>query len=81
MNILITGIAGFIGFHTALKLLKKKNNVYGIDSLNNYYDVNIKKLRLNLLKKKYGKTKKFSFYKNNLKNEKFLINLIKKKKN
>ncbi len=80
MNILITGVAGFIGFHTALKLLNKKNNVYGIDSLNNYYDVKIKKLRLNLLKKKFSKTKKFGFYKNNLKNEKFLVNIIKKKK-
>ena len=61
MNILITGVAGFIGFHTALKLLNKKNNVYGIDSLNNYYDVKIKKLILKFLKKKFIKTKKFFF--------------------
>jgi len=51
MNILITGSAGFIGFHLAQKLLKKKINVIGIDNLNNYYDVSLKKNRLNILKK------------------------------
>ena len=49
MNIILTGAAGFIGFHTALALLKKIN-VYGIDDLNNYYDVSLKEDRLVILK-------------------------------
>ena len=59
MNIVLTGAAGFIGFHTALALLKKKINVYGIDDLNNYYDVSLKEDRLAILKK----YKKFYFIK------------------
>ena len=43
MKILVTGCAGFIGFHTALNLLSKNNKVYGLDSLNSYYDKNLKK--------------------------------------
>jgi UDP-glucuronate 4-epimerase len=39
MKVMITGSAGFIGFHLALKLLKKGFEVRGIDSLNDYYDV------------------------------------------
>tara|TARA_Y100001970_G_scaffold149443_1_gene183362 strand:+ start:2830 stop:3804 length:975 start_codon:yes stop_codon:yes gene_type:complete len=51
MNILVTGAAGFIGFHTALNLLKKKNIIIaGVDNLNNYYDINLKKERLKILK-------------------------------
>ena len=43
MNILVTGCAGFIGFHVARSLLKNKNNyVIGIDSINNYYSKNLK---------------------------------------
>ena len=51
MNIILTGVIGFIGFHTTLALLKKKINVYGIDDLNPYYDVRLKKDRLAILKK------------------------------
>jgi len=51
MNILVTGSAGFIGFHTSLFLLNKKIKVCGIDNLNNYYDTQLKKDRLNILKK------------------------------
>ena len=51
MNILVTGCAGFIGYHIAKKLLKKGYNVIGIDSLNNYYDVKIKQDRIKELKK------------------------------
>ena len=49
MRFLVTGCAGFIGFHLALRLLKKKNNVYGLDSLNNYYSLRLKKKRLKIL--------------------------------
>ncbi len=51
MKILITGCAGFIGFHLSNKLLKNKHKVYGVDNLNNYYDVKLKQERLNILKK------------------------------
>jgi len=49
--ILITGSAGFIGFHLALFYLKKNKKVIGIDNLNNYYDVKYKHDRLKILKK------------------------------
>ena len=47
MGILITGAAGFIGFNLCKKLLKMKQEVIGFDNLNNYYDVNLKKARIN----------------------------------
>ena len=46
MKILVTGTAGFIGSHVAQKLLDRGDDVIGIDSLNDYYDVNLKKARL-----------------------------------
>jgi len=46
MKILVTGIAGFIGFHLAAKLLKRGDVVVGLDSINDYYDVNLKYDRL-----------------------------------
>ena len=46
MKVLVTGVAGFIGYHLAERLLAEGINVCGIDNLNNYYDVNLKKDRL-----------------------------------
>ena len=54
MKVLITGVAGFIGFHLAKKLLDKKIKVIGIDNLNNYYETSIKLQRLKILKKYLG---------------------------
>ncbi len=70
MSILITGSAGFIGFHTTLKYLKSesKKKVIGIDSINNYYDTKLKKKRINILKK----YKNFEFFKKDLENYKSL---------
>ncbi len=68
MKILITGSSGFIGFHLAKLLLENKHKVHGYDSMNNYYDVNLKKSRLDILKK-YNN---FSFTKGNIENEKKL---------
>jgi len=60
MNILITGCAGFIGYHLSSKILKNKNSkITGIDNINNYYDISIKKDRLKNLKQ----NKNFKFYK------------------
>ncbi len=50
MKILITGVAGFIGFHLSRYLLKKKFDVFGIDNLNDYYDIDLKSCRLKILK-------------------------------
>jgi UDP-glucuronate 4-epimerase len=47
--ILLTGVAGFIGMHLARHLLEQGQHVVGIDSLNNYYDVGLKKSRVSLL--------------------------------
>lgn len=46
MKFLVTGAAGFIGFHTALKLLERGDEVVGLDNLNAYYDVGLKEARL-----------------------------------
>jgi UDP-glucuronate 4-epimerase len=67
-KIYITGAAGFIGFHTAKKFLDKGFKVHGLDSLNDYYDVNLKRSRLSILKK----YKNFSFIKGLLQNQKLL---------
>ncbi len=50
VKILITGVAGFIGFHLALRLQSSSYTVFGVDNLNDYYDVNLKKSRLDILK-------------------------------
>lgn len=49
MKVLVTGVAGFIGMHTALRLLQRGDEVVGIDNLNDYYDVNLKLARLQQL--------------------------------
>ena len=48
--ILVTGSAGFIGFHLCMKLLEKNYKVVGIDNINDYYDKKLKEKRLELLK-------------------------------
>ena len=48
-TVLVTGAAGFIGFHLAKKLLEKGHKVIGVDSLTPYYDVTLKKARLERL--------------------------------
>lgn len=59
MKILVTGAAGFIGMHTALRLLERGDTVVGIDNLNDYYDPQLKLDRLQQLKPHAG----FSFEK------------------
>jgi len=54
--VLVTGAAGFIGFHTAVRLLQQGRAVVGIDNLNDYYDVGLKQARLDILQKQAGFT-------------------------
>jgi UDP-glucuronate 4-epimerase len=63
--ILITGAAGFVGFHLSKRLLEKGVRIIGFDNLNDYYDVNLKKDRLNILKQ----YKEFLFIKGDLANK------------
>jgi UDP-glucuronate 4-epimerase len=59
MRVLVTGVAGFIGYHLAQRLVKEGVEVIGIDNLNDYYDVNLKKARLAQLDSQPGFTFEF----------------------
>ena len=85
-HILVTGVAGFIGFHLAKKLIEKQFNVIGIDNLNSYYSVKLKLERLHELGIKIdsgeikedvkivSKNNLFTFYKTDLLNIETLQN-------
>lgn len=75
-KILITGGAGFIGFHLSKLLLKNDYTVTAIDNLNDYYDIQLKKDRLEILKE----NKKFRFEKIDLKNKQDIDKLFEKNK-
>ena len=75
-KVLITGSAGFIGFHVCKLFLEKNYYVVGVDNLNNYYDVKLKKNRTNFLKK----YKNFKFVKADISNKRILQNIFKKNK-
>ena len=68
MKILVTGAAGFIGFHTCLKLVSQGHEVYGIDNINDYYDPKLKLDRLNELGLNEAASK---FFKNEVQSTKF----------
>ena len=79
--ILVTGAAGFIGFHICKKLLDEGKSVIGLDNLNSYYNVKLKKDRLKILKDNYRKDKNlFKFKKIDLCNRKNLSKLFSKYK-
>ena len=73
-KILITGVAGFIGFSLARSFLNNGVPVSGIDNINNYYSQKLKKDRIKILKK----YKIFSFYKKDLRNKKNLTKIFEK---
>ena len=70
-KILITGVGGFIGFHTAKKLLVKGKHIIGIDNMNNSYDTALKEYRLSKLKHFTN----FIFYKQDIANLEDINNL------
>ena len=72
MKVLVTGVAGFIGFNLTSRLLKDGHEVYGIDNLNDYYDVNLKKTRLSIIEKEA----KFKFILGDLANREKIKNLF-----
>jgi len=75
MKILITGVAGFIGFSIANFLIKNnKNIIYGLDNLDNYYSVKYKKFRIS----KLNKNKNFKFIKIDITNKKKLFSFFNK---
>ncbi len=76
MKVLVTGSAGFIGFHLARRLLKFKYKVIGLDNLNSYYSVKFKKLRVSILLK----NKNFYFEKIDLKNKSAVNKIFNKHK-
>ena len=73
---LVTGSAGFIGFHLSLRLLKKGYRVIGLDNYNKYYDVKLKKNRNKILKK----FSNYKFIKIDIKRFKKLESILKNKK-
>ena len=78
MKILITGVAGFIGFHLAKRFLLDGYSVVGYDNLNDYYDVSLKKSRLNEINKiKEKNNADFVFIQGNLEDLTFLESIFK----
>lgn len=73
MKILITGSAGFIGFHLSKKLLDDSYQIIGIDNLNDYYDPSLKQSRLEIL----GNYNNFNFHKVDLKDKAEVDNIFK----
>jgi len=72
-KVLVTGAAGFIGYHLSKRLLEEDCHVAGVDNLNNYYDVGLKEARLKTLLN----FKKFTFHRIDLSNRKDLENVFK----
>ena len=77
-NILVTGAAGFIGFHLCRKLLHNGYKVIGIDNINDYYDINLKEKRLETLNNKFkNKQLNWDFIKTDLTDENQLKKIFK----
>jgi UDP-glucuronate 4-epimerase len=72
LKILVTGAAGFIGFHLSLRLLQMGHSVVGVDNLNDYYDPTLKKSRLALL----SQEAQFQFVRANLEDKQNILSLF-----
>ena len=81
MSIIITGAAGFIGYHLSRRILMENISLIGIDNMNDYYDINLKEARLEELQKiTLKQDTNFNFFKENI-NDKSVIEKIFKKFN
>ena len=76
MKVLVTGVAGFIGGALAVRLLERGDEVYGIDNLNDYYDVNLKQARLGRISGEAG----FTFQKLDICDRQGIEDLLRKNK-
>jgi UDP-glucuronate 4-epimerase len=76
MKVMITGVAGFIGSHLAQRLLARGDTVYGVDNLNDYYDVTLKEARLRRLQEQ----KRFTFEKLDIADRTAMAALFKREK-
>jgi len=75
-TVLVTGAAGFIGFHTCMRLLHDGYHVIGLDNINSYYDVNLKLDRL----RQIGKGQSFNFIKMDISDREVVKELFRKEK-
>ena len=75
-KILVTGSSGFIGFHLCLSLLRDNFNVIGLDNMNNYYSIKLKKDRLSIL----NKFSNYNFYKSDISDYNNILDIFKKEK-
>lgn len=73
MKILLTGCAGFIGYHTAIQLLERGDEVVGLDNLNAYYDPTLKEKRLSMLEGRKG----FTFHRGDILDREMVKNCMK----
>ena len=76
--ILVTGAAGFIGYHLCNKLLSEGYSVVGIDNLNTYYDVNLKKERLRQINNNEQNANKWTFIKSDISNKNLISEIFEK---
>ena len=75
MAYLVTGAAGFIGFHLCKKLILAGEKVYGFDNLNDYYELKLKEDRLRDLKSLQNSELNWKFIKGDLNDKEILLNL------
>jgi len=80
MKVLVTGIAGFIGFHVGKALLERGDEVIGIDNINDYYDPNLKEDRLKELYKVEHIKSNFDFIKGNIADQALINSVFEKNK-
>ena len=75
MKVLVTGAAGFIGFHVSQALLTRGDTVIGLDNLNDYYDVSLKEARLDEIKS-HTNADNFTFIKQDIADAQALLDLV-----
>ena len=72
-NCLITGAAGFIGFHFAVEMLKNDYHVIGIDNMNSYYDKRLKEKRIEEIEKfRLGENSSWRFFRGDIEDNNFI---------